>query len=85
MQDNILLSEFEADLTNERIGKLQGGLCVIKAGGISKMEIQETRDRIEDSLFAVRAALKEGYVIGGGLALVKASENLDYSLAINQA
>jgi len=39
MMNNILLSDFEADLINERIGKLHGGLCLIKAGGISKMEI----------------------------------------------
>ena len=52
---------------------------MIKAGGISQMEIQETRDRIEDSLFAVRAALEDGYTIGAGLALIRAAHQLDTS------
>lgn len=77
MKENILLSDFEADLLNERIGKLKGGLCVLKAGGISAVEIQETRDRLEDSLFAVKAALSDGYVVGGGVALVLASKQLN--------
>lgn len=75
--DNILLSDFEQDLINERIGKLQGGLCLIKAGGISKMDVQETRDRIEDSLFAVKAALQEGYVVGAGMAIIEAANRID--------
>ena len=80
MKDNILLSDFEADLINERIGKLKGGLCILKAGGISAVEIQETRDRLEDSLFAVKAALSDGYVVGAGVALVMASQKLDISV-----
>jgi chaperonin GroEL len=57
---------------------LKGGLCIVKAGGLSDVEISECRDRIEDSLFAVRAALEDGYVIGGGLALFNASQDLEY-------
>ena len=50
----------------------------MKAGGLSDVEISECRDRIEDSLFAVRAAIEDGYVIGGGLALFNASKDLRY-------
>ena len=67
--DDELLGDFEKELIEERIGKLKGGLCIVKSGGLSEVEIQECRDRIEDSLFAVRAALEDGYVIGGGFAL----------------
>ena len=48
----------------------------MKAGGLSKVEIDETRDRIEDSLFAVRAGLAEGYIAGGGVPLYNASQRL---------
>ena len=60
----------------ERIGKLKGGLCIIKSGGLSEVEMNETRDRVEDSLFAVRAAIEEGYVVGGGFALASVSRDL---------
>ena len=58
---------------------MKGGLCIVKAGGLSEVEISECRDRIEDALFAVRAALEDGFVIGGGLALFNASKNLNHS------
>jgi chaperonin GroEL len=70
MKDNILMGEFEKENILERIGKLKGGLCIIKSGGLSEVEAKENRDRIEDALFAVKAALEEGYVIGGGFALI---------------
>jgi chaperonin GroEL len=79
MMDNIMLGDFEQEQIEERIGKLRGGLCIVKAGGLSEVEISECRDRIEDSLFAVRAALEDGFVIGGGLALLNASRDLDLS------
>ena len=68
----------------ERIGKLKGGLCLVKAGGLLEVEIGECRDRLEDSLHAVRAALDEGFVVGGGFALVKASLQLDDSQCENE-
>lgn len=49
----------------------------MKAGGLSKVEMQECRDRIEDSLFAVKAALDEGYVVGGGYALLRAAQEME--------
>jgi chaperonin GroEL len=70
MQDNMLMGEFEKENILERIGKLRGGLCIIKSGGLSEVEAKENRDRIEDALFAVKAALEDGYVVGGGFALV---------------
>lgn len=57
----------------ERIAKFKGGIAVIKAGGVTDIEMNECRDRIEDAVFAVRAALEEGVVIGGGCALLYAS------------
>ena len=84
MEDNILVGDFERDQIDERLGKLKGGYCMIKAGGTSEVEIQECRDRIEDALFAVRAALQDGYVVGGGFALLKSSQNLDLSECSNE-
>lgn len=68
-----MVGEHDSDLIKERIGKLQGGLCIVRAGGYSQVEVQETRDRLEDALSAVQAALEQGYVVGGGFALLKAS------------
>ena len=83
MEDNLLLGDFERDKMNERIGKLKGGLCLVKAGGFSEAEVKECRERIEDALFAVRAAIDEGYVIGGGFALIRAGMALDDSICPN--
>ena len=84
MEDNILLGEFEKESIDERLGKLKGGLCIMKAGGISEIEISECRDRIEDSLFSVRAALSDGYIMGGGFTLLKCSKDLDFTLCDNE-
>lgn len=79
-----LIGDFERDLIYERIGKLKGGLCLVKAGGLLEVEIGECRDRLEDALHAVRAALDEGFVVGGGFALVKASLQLDDTKCDNE-
>ena len=76
MRDNELMGEFERELLQERIGALQGGLCILKAGGLSQLEIRETRDRCEDALFATRAALEEGYVPGAGYSLYQAAQKV---------
>jgi chaperonin GroEL len=73
--DSQLVGDFEKDQMNERLGKLRGGLCIIKAGGVSQVEMNECRDRIEDAVFAVRAALQDGYVPGAGYALYQASQH----------
>ena len=80
LENNDLLGDFERELIEERIGKLKGGLCVVKAGGLSEVEVKECRERIEDALFAVRAALDQGYVTGGGFALYQAAIMLDSKL-----
>jgi chaperonin GroEL len=61
----------------ERVAKLKGGLAVINVGGTSDVEVSEKKDRIEDALFACKAAMEEGFVIGGGCALMYASLELD--------
>jgi chaperonin GroEL len=65
----------------ERIASLKGGMAIIKVGGRSDFEVSELRDRVEDSLFASKAALEDGFVIGGGCALLYASESLNEILS----
>lgn len=70
-------SEYDREKLNERLGKLSGGVAVIKVGGASEVEVKEKKDRIDDALNATRAAVKEGVVAGGGVALLYASKVLD--------
>lgn len=70
-------SAFEKEKLQERLGKLVGGVAIINVGGNSELEIKEKKDRVEDALFATKAALDEGIVIGGGTALLYASGNID--------
>lgn len=65
-------STFEKEKLQERLGKLIGGVAIISVGGNSEIEIKEKKDRVEDALFATKAALAEGTVEGGGIALIKA-------------
>lgn len=74
-ESNILLGEYDKEKLQERIAKFQGGIAVIKAGGSTDFVMNECRDRIEDAVFAVRAAFEEGVVIGGGSALFYASQS----------
>lgn len=67
-------NEYEINLMKNRIAKMIGGVAVIKVGGYSEMEILEKKDRIEDAIFAVKAALQEGIVEGGGIAYLRATE-----------
>lgn len=60
----------------ERLAKLSGGIAVIKIGGSSEVEVGEKKDRVTDALNATRAAVEEGIVPGGGVALLYASRNL---------
>ena len=76
MEDNIMLGEFDLDAISERVSKLRGGLIVVQPGGSTKVEHDECSDRLEDALCAVRAALKSGYLPGGGSALLHASRTL---------
>jgi len=70
-------SEYEKEKMKERLGKLSGGVAVLKIGGASEVEVNEKKDRITDALNATRAAVEEGIVAGGGSALLFASKDLD--------
>ena len=69
-------SFYEKEKLQERLGKLVGGVAIISVGGNSDIEIKEKRDRVEDALFATKAALVEGVVAGGGIALIKAVNSI---------
>ena len=70
-------SKYEKDKLQERLAKLTGGIAVISVGGANEVEVGETKDLIEDSLNATRAAIEEGIVAGGGSALLSASKALE--------
>ena len=70
-------SEFDREKLQERLGKLSGGVAVIKVGAASEVEQKEKKQRIEDSLAATRSAVEEGIVAGGGVALVRTIEVVD--------
>jgi chaperonin GroEL len=70
-------SEYDKEKLQERLGRLTGGVAVIKVGGSSEVEVGELKDRIQDALCATRAAIDEGIVPGGGSALLFASKKLD--------
>lgn len=69
-------SFYEKEKLQERLGKLVGGVAIISVGGNSDIEIREKKDRVEDALFATKAALVEGVVPGGGVALIEALNGL---------
>lgn len=68
---------WEKDVLNKRLAALTTGVAVIKVGGSSEEEIKELRDRLEDAQFAVKAALEEGYLPGGGVTLLRLADTLD--------
>lgn len=70
-------SEFDREKLQERLAKLSGGVAVIKVGAASEVEMKEIKDRIEDSLNATKAAIAEGIVPGGGVALIRAASGLN--------
>jgi len=70
-------SEFDREKLQERMAKLSGGVAVIKVGAATEVELKERKARVEDALSATRAAVEEGIVPGGGVALVRASRGLD--------
>jgi len=65
-------SDYDKEKLQERLAKLAGGVAVIKVGGASEIEVKERKDRVDDALNATRAAVEEGIVPGGGVALLKA-------------
>ena len=70
-------SDYDREKLQERLGKLSGGVAVLRVGGSSEVEVKEKKDRIDDALNATRAAVKEGVVAGGGCALLYATHALD--------
>jgi len=69
-------STYDADKIRERLGKLQGGVCVIKVGAATEVAMKECKARMEDALYATQASIDEGIVPGGGLALLRASQEV---------
>jgi chaperonin GroEL len=70
-------SEYDQEKLQERLAKLAGGVAIIKVGGSSEVEVKERKDRVDDALHATHAAVEEGIVPGGGIALLYASRALD--------
>ena len=67
-------SDYDKEKLQERLAKLAGGVAVIKVGGATEVEVKERKDRVDDALNATRAAVEEGIVAGGGVALLKAAQ-----------
>src|SRR6478672_6441083 len=69
-------SDYDKEKLQERLAKLAGGVAVIRVGGATEVEVKERKDRVDDAMHATRAAVEEGIVPGGGVALLRASEQL---------
>src|SRR6266850_1293850 len=69
-------SDYDREKLQERLAKLAGGVAVIKVGGATEVEVRERKDRVDDAMHATRAAVEEGIVPGGGVALLRASQHL---------
>ena len=70
-------SDYDREKLQERVAKLAGGVAVIRVGGMTEVEVKERKDRVDDALNATRAAVQEGIVVGGGVALVQGGKALD--------
>jgi chaperonin GroEL len=76
-------SEYDKEKLQERLAKLAGGVAVVRVGGSTEVEVKEKKDRVDDALNATRAAVEEGIVPGGGVALLKASKILEGMVGLN--
>jgi len=76
-------SDWDREKLQERVAKLAGGVCVIKVGAHTEVELKEKKHRLEDAISATRAAVEEGIVIGGGAALVHAADALEGDLGFS--
>jgi len=72
----VMISDYDREKLQERLAKLAGGVAVIRVGGATEVEVKERKDRVDDAMHATRAAVEEGIVPGGGVALLRASEQL---------
>ena len=77
-------SDYDREKLQERLAKLAGGVAVLYVGAASEVEMKEKKDRVDDALHATRAAVEEGIVAGGGVALVRAIESLNSLNGVNQ-
>jgi chaperonin GroEL len=69
-------SDYDTEKLQERLAKLAGGVAVLRVGGATEIEVKERKDRVDDAMHATRAAVEEGILPGGGVALLRASETL---------
>ncbi|MCO4318005.1 chaperonin GroEL [Phyllobacterium sp. 21LDTY02-6] len=77
-------SDYDREKLQERLAKLAGGVAVIRVGGSTEVEVKEKKDRVDDALHATRAAVEEGILPGGGVALLRAVKALEGLAAANQ-
>jgi chaperonin GroEL len=77
-------SDYDREKLQERLAKLAGGVAVIRVGGSTEVEVKEKKDRVDDALHATRAAVEEGILPGGGVALLRAVKTLDNLTTANQ-
>jgi chaperonin GroEL len=77
-------SDYDREKLQERLAKLAGGVAVIRVGGSTEVEVKEKKDRVDDALHATRAAVEEGILPGGGVALLRAVKALDNLSTVNQ-
>merc|ERR1719291_39740 len=77
-------SEYEKEKIQERMARLASGVAVLKIGGSSEVEVNEKKDRVTDALNATRAAVEEGIVPGGGVALIRCLSVLEAMTAVNE-
>lgn len=77
-------SEYDIEKMKERLAKLSGGVAVIRVGGATEVEVKEKKDRVDDAMHATRAAIEEGIVPGGGVALLRSIEELSKLTAVNE-
>ena len=76
-------SDYDREKLQERVAKLAGGVAVIRVGGMTETEVKERKDRVDDALNATRAAVQEGIVVGGGVALVQGAKTLADLTGVN--
>jgi len=77
-------SDYDREKLQERLAKLAGGVAVIRVGGATEVEVKERKDRVDDAMHATRAAVEEGLLPGGGVALLRAAKALDGVTADNE-
>ena len=78
-------SPFEKETLQDRLGRLVGGVAIVHVGGQSELEMKEKKDRVEDALHATKAALEEGILPGGGIALLNAADSMDIPANLNNS